>query len=61
MSGINRLIAKDVDLLQFEKKLVNKKKIRKEPQNIFLDYILVGTVVMAAILLILYFVGLFIL
>ena len=59
--GLNRLIAKKADLLQFDMPEKGKVKIRKEPQNYIFDYLLVGAIVMLSILLIAYVVVGFIL
>lgn len=53
--SLNRLIAKQVDLLKFTKLPDTKKKVRKEKQDFILDYLLIGFIFMVIILLILFF------
>ncbi len=58
---INRLIAKKVDLLQFNVPPKKSFKKRKEPQNYIIDFTLIGSIVLLSILLVVYFVAVFIL
>ena len=51
---VNRLISKKADLLLFDKPENTFVRIRKQPQNYYFDYILVGSIVMLIILLIVY-------
>lgn len=58
---LNRVIAKKVDLLQFDKPEKDLSAKRKEPQNYIFDYGLVGIIVVLSILLVIYVVAGFIL
>ncbi|KKN16152.1 hypothetical protein LCGC14_0978890 [marine sediment metagenome] len=53
---INRLIAKQADLLRFNKSH-KKTKSRKEPQNFIIDYMLAGILFLAIILLVLFLIA----
>ncbi len=58
---INRSIAKQADLLRFNK-LDKKMKSRKEPQNFIIDYVLAGILFLAILLLVLFLIaGVFVL